>query len=58
MKIHYKDSEMSNWFVAFSRDAKKQYEKLKRSGSRKPTVNDAIDLLALDLQKNGPNLPS
>lgn len=47
---------MSDWNVAFSRDAKKQYEKLKRSGSKKPSVNDVIDFLALDLQKNGPNL--
>ncbi len=58
MKIHYKEVGMSNWFVTFSRDAKKQYEKLKRSGSRKPTVNDVIDLLAMDLQRNGPNLPN
>ena len=49
---------MTLWIVTFSRDAKKQYEKLKRSGSRKPTVNDVIDFLALDLKRNGPNLPS
>jgi hypothetical protein len=32
-------------------------EKLKRSGSR-PSINDVIDLLVLDLQKNGPQLPN
>ncbi len=49
---------MSNWTVLFSRTAKKQYEKLKKSGSKKPTVNDAIDFLAIDLQNNGPYLTS
>lgn len=49
---------MQSWSVTFSRDAGKQYEKLKRSGSKKPSVNDAIDFLALDPQRNGPNLPS
>ena len=48
---------MPSWKVAFSRTAKKQYEKLKRSGSQKPSVIDAIDFLALDLQQRGPNLP-
>ncbi|MCI0382710.1 MAG: cytotoxic translational repressor of toxin-antitoxin stability system [Chlamydiae bacterium] len=48
---------MSNWTVIFSRDARKQYEKLKRSGSKKPSVIDVMDFLALDLQHNGPNLP-
>lgn len=47
---------MTNWTVFFSRDAKKQYEKLKRCGSKKPSIVDVIDLLALDLAKNGPNL--
>jgi hypothetical protein len=42
--------------VSFSREAGKQYEKLKRVGS-KPSIIDVIDLLALDLQKNGPQLP-
>lgn len=49
---------MANWIVAFSRDAKKQYEKLKLSGVKKPSVIDAIDFLVYDLQKNGPSLPS
>lgn len=48
---------MSNWAVDFSTNAEKQYKKLKRSGSR-PSINDTIDLLALDLKKNGPQLPS
>ena len=47
---------MPDWVVSFSRDARKQYEKLKRSGSKKPSVIDAIDFLAMDLAKNGPNL--
>jgi hypothetical protein len=47
---------MPHWTVSFSREAGKQYEKLKRSGSR-PSINDVIDLLVLDLKKNGPQLP-
>jgi hypothetical protein len=46
---------MPNWIVSFSREAGKQYEKLKRSGSR-PSINDVVDLLVLDLQKNGSQL--
>ncbi len=46
---------MSHWTVAFSKDARKQYKKLERSGSK---ILDVIDFLALDLQKNGPYLPS
>lgn len=46
---------MPNWTVDFSTRAGKQYKKLKRSGSR-PSINDVIDLLALDLQKKGPQL--
>lgn len=41
---------MPHWTVSFSREAGKQYEKLKRSGSR-PSINDVIDLLVLDLKK-------
>ncbi len=47
---------MPNWTVDFSVKAGKQYKKLKLSGSR-PSINDVIDLLALDLTKNGPLLP-
>ena len=44
-----------HWTVELSRDAKKQYLKLKRSGdNRKPTLLDAIDALVLDLKQNGP----
>ena len=46
---------MPNWTVDFSREAGKQYNKLKRNGSR-PSINDTIDLLVLDLKKNGPEL--
>ena len=47
---------MTSWTVLFSRDVRKQYEKLKRGDSRKPSVVDLIDFLAIDLQKNGPYL--
>lgn len=50
--------KMPGWTVVFSRHASKQYEKLKRSGSKKLSVNDAIDFLAIELRQNGPNLPS
>jgi len=46
---------MTGWAVAFSKNASKQYVKLNRSGSR-PPINDAIDTLVIDLQKNGPCL--
>ncbi|NGX41986.1 MAG: hypothetical protein K940chlam7_00260 [Chlamydiae bacterium] len=39
-----------------SREAKKQYKKLERSGLRKPSIIDAIDALAIDLEANGPEL--
>lgn len=47
---------MSNWTVVFSRASQKEYEKLQKSGSKKPSINDLIDFLALDLQRNGPYL--
>lgn len=46
---------MLHWTVDFSSKAEKQYKKLQRNGSR-PSINDVIDLLALDLQSNGPYL--
>jgi hypothetical protein len=52
-----KGMECLNWTVDFSREAGKQFEKLKRSGSR-PPIRDAIGTLMADLQKNGPQLPS
>ncbi len=48
---------MPDWTVEFSKKAGKQYEKLKRNGSR-PSINDTIDFLVLDLKKHGPELPS
>lgn len=40
-----------HWAVELSRDAKKQYLKLKRSGdNRKPTLMDLTDALVLDLK--------
>lgn len=47
---------MSNWTVDLSRDAKKQYKKLEKSGLTKPSIIDVIDLLVMDLQMNGPHL--
>ena len=44
---------MPNWTVKFSKEAGKQYEKLRRNGSR-PPINDVVDLLVFDLQKGGP----
>lgn len=46
---------MPNWTVTFSREAGKQYNKLKRSGS-KPSITDIIDYLGFDLEKEGPYL--
>lgn len=43
----------SQWQVDLSRDAKKFYKKLGRSG-KKPSILDVIDALVLDLKKNGP----
>ncbi len=42
-----------NWTVALSRDAVKQYNKLKRNGS-KPTITDVINLLIIEMVKQGP----
>ena len=44
------------WTVLFSRSAAKQYEKLKRSGVKRPSVIDAIDLLVMDLRQSGPTM--
>lgn len=42
------------WCVDLSRDAKKQYLKLKRSGdNRKPPFMDVLDALVYDLKQNG-----
>jgi len=45
---------MSEWTVELGSAAKKQYKKLKRSGSKKPSIADMTDYLVLDLQKLGP----
>ena len=44
---------MGTWSVKFSHTAEKQYKKLKRSGTR-PSINDVIDLLIIELQNGGP----
>ena len=41
---------MPNWIGDFSSAAGKQYEKLRRSGSR-PPITSVIGLLMLDLKK-------
>ena len=41
---------MPNWTAVFSREAGKQFEKLRRSGSR-PPIADAIGLLMMDFKK-------
>ncbi len=43
------------WNVDLSKDAKKQYIKLNRSGDhRKPSIIDLIDALVVDLKHHGP----
>jgi hypothetical protein len=42
------------WEVRFSRNASKLYERLKRSGQKKPSIIDVIDFLVIELQAKGP----
>ena len=44
---------MSRWEVIFSQQARKHYEKLKRSGQKKPSIIDLLDFLAIELQEKG-----
>lgn len=41
------------WSVRFSTKAGRQYERLSKSGV-KPSINDTIDLLVMDLENDGP----
>ena len=41
------------WDVKFSRSAEKQYERLKRNGS-KPSAADLVNLLIIELRIDGP----
>ena len=41
------------WNVRFSGKAKKQYEKLKKSGT-KPAINDTVDFFVIELKRFGP----
>jgi mRNA-degrading endonuclease RelE of RelBE toxin-antitoxin system len=41
------------WSVRFSTNASKEYKKLRKNGIR-PPINDAIDLLANELERDGP----
>jgi hypothetical protein len=43
----------ANWSVRFSTKAERQYEKLRKNGAR-PSINDIIDLLVLELNSDGP----
>ena len=42
------------WRVKLSREAKKAYRKVEKSGRKKPSMTDVIDALSIDLEKNGP----
>ena len=46
----------AKWHVTLSREAKKQYIKLKCNGVKKPSILDVIDALVNDLVLNGPIL--
>lgn len=55
-----KNNISEKWNVYLHRSAEKQYNKLKRSGS-KPSITDIINLLLIELTKEGPyrtNWPS
>lgn len=41
------------WSVEFTRKAEKQYQQLKRNGS-KPSIVDIINLLAIEMESQGP----
>ena len=41
------------WTVELSRDAEKQYNKLRRNGS-KPAITDVINLLIIEMRREGP----
>ncbi len=43
----------AEWSVRLSKKAGDQYKKLRKSGSR-PSINDTIDFLVLELQSSGP----
>jgi hypothetical protein len=42
------------WKVRLSNTAQKQYEKLKKSGQKRPSITSLIDLLMLELSEEGP----
>jgi hypothetical protein len=42
------------WQVRLSRNAEKQYEKLKKNGRTRPSIVDLIDFLVIELQEKGP----
>lgn len=44
------------WEIRLSNQAGKSYEKLKRSGQKKPSIVDVVDLLVLQLELKGPEL--
>jgi hypothetical protein len=44
------------WHTTLSKDAKKQYIKMRRSGQKRPSIIDIIDALVMDLNLNGPVL--
>lgn len=42
------------WSVFFSKGAVKQYERLKYSGQKKPSIIDIIDLFVMEMRLKGP----
>ncbi len=42
------------WQIRFSKNAEKQYKKLRKSGQKKPSITDLIDFFVIELEKKGP----
>lgn len=42
------------WQVRLSKNAEKQYEKLKKSGRTRPSITDLVDFLMVELRNEGP----
>lgn len=46
----------AHWYTTLSREAKKQYIRMRHSGQKRPSIIDAVDALVLDLNSHGPVL--
>ncbi len=42
------------WSVLFSKGAAKQYERLRHSGQKKPSILDIVDLFVMEVRLKGP----